>query len=61
MPEGLSEEVMETLPLAKVGWHDGAATVTGRQARSHVALYHNLPPFANSILRRVLVLDCQGF
>lgn len=32
MPEGLSEEVMETLPTAKVGWRDGAATVTGRQA-----------------------------
>ncbi|BDA45933.1 probable E3 ubiquitin-protein ligase ATL41 at C-terminar half [Coccomyxa sp. Obi] len=31
MPEGLSEEVMEALPTAKVGWRDGAATVTGRQ------------------------------
>ncbi len=35
MPEGLSEEVMEALPTAKVGWRDGAATVTGRQASLH--------------------------
>lgn len=32
MPEGLSEEVMESLPTAKVTLQDGAATVTGRQA-----------------------------
>ncbi len=38
MPEGMSEEVMESLPTAKVAWQDGAATVTGRQVSAPPSL-----------------------